>query len=163
VDRKYHRVIVDGLNMVNKRIPGSDERRAGMFKVESPIHYSNVNLVDPVTKKPTRVRMRYLETGERVRLAVKSGAILPKPVELKARRARRSPLNEKTDTPVAAVLEQTYFPAQDAGLVLHNRPLAEGETPAQLAQRRRLGMPRPRKDRTAKAVVGPLAAGTHRA
>ena len=52
----------------------------GIQKVEAPIHVSNVAIVDPETKKPTRVGFR-LETVERdgkertvrVRVAKRSG------------------------------------------------------------------------------------------
>lgn len=36
--------------------------------LQSPIHYSNVALVDPVTKAAVRVARRYLEDGEKVPL-----------------------------------------------------------------------------------------------
>ena len=35
--------------------------------MQSPIHYSNVMLADPVTGKPVRVQWRYLEDGTKVR------------------------------------------------------------------------------------------------
>lgn len=39
-------------------------------------HYSRVSLVDPATDRMTKVKWRYLESGERVRIA-KSGAVVP--------------------------------------------------------------------------------------
>ncbi len=42
---------------------------------EAPIHVSNVALVDPKTKKPTRVGYK-LEKGKKVRVAKKSGTEL---------------------------------------------------------------------------------------
>ena len=34
--------------------------------LQSPIHYSNVALIDPVTKAPVRISRRYLEDGTKV-------------------------------------------------------------------------------------------------
>ena len=51
----------------------------------SPIHYSNVNLVDPSIGKPTRVAIRFTEEGEKVRVSKKTGTIIPKPAVLKER------------------------------------------------------------------------------
>ena len=62
---KDKRVIVEGVNVVTKHNrEGQTERGSktgGIEKVEAPIHVSNVAIVDPETKKPTRVGFR-LET-----------------------------------------------------------------------------------------------------
>jgi large subunit ribosomal protein L24 len=49
--------------------------------VERTLHYSKVNLVDPATGKPTRVYRKILEDGTKVRVAKKSGAIIPYPIK----------------------------------------------------------------------------------
>ena len=36
-------------------------------------------LVDPQTEEPTRIRLRRLEDGSRIRIAVKSGEQIPEP------------------------------------------------------------------------------------
>jgi large subunit ribosomal protein L24 len=78
------RVVVEGVNMVTKhnRI-GQGERGAktgGIETMEAAIHVSNVMLVDPGTKKPTRVSVRTEQVERsgvmktvRVRVAKKSG------------------------------------------------------------------------------------------
>ncbi len=76
------RVLVEGVNRVTKhtRAGQGSGRTGGIVVTEAPIHVSNVALVDPETKKPTRVRMR-TETVERggrtktvrIRVAVRSG------------------------------------------------------------------------------------------
>ena len=43
------------------------ESPGGIISVESPLHYTNVQLVDPVTNSPVRVCWRYLEDGTKVR------------------------------------------------------------------------------------------------
>lgn len=47
---------------------------------EMPIHVTNVALVDPVVKKPTIVKRRYMMNGECVRICKLSGSSLPQPV-----------------------------------------------------------------------------------
>jgi len=77
------RVIVEGVQRVTKHIkPGTrrDNQSGGIVHVEAAIHVSNVMLVDPETKKGTRVGYR-TETVERdgrkrdvrVRVAKRSG------------------------------------------------------------------------------------------
>lgn len=51
----------------NKRyIKRSKDNPGGVVSVESPIHYSNVALVDPVTDEAVRVVWRFLEDGTKV-------------------------------------------------------------------------------------------------
>ena len=78
------RVIVEGVNFVTKHVRvGQSERgtrEGGIETVEAPIHISNVAVVDPETKKPTRVGFRVEEIEKdgkkktvRVRYAKTSG------------------------------------------------------------------------------------------
>jgi len=63
-----NRVLVEGVNRVTKHTKAGQSERGtktgGIETVEAPIHISNVALVDPETKKPTRVGYR-TETVER--------------------------------------------------------------------------------------------------
>lgn len=76
-----NRVIVEGVNYVKKHIRVGQTQRGtttgGIETHEAPIHISNVALVDPKTKKPTRVGHRVEKNAEgrtvRVRYAKKSG------------------------------------------------------------------------------------------
>ena len=65
-----NRVVVEGINFVTKHSRVGQTQRGtktgGIETVEAPIHISNVALVDPDTKKPTRV-------GHRVETVVKDG------------------------------------------------------------------------------------------
>ena len=69
-----NRVLVEGVNVITKHIkPTQANPQGGRVKKEAPIHISNVMLADPTDGKPTRVRIQTLESGQRVRVAVKSG------------------------------------------------------------------------------------------
>ena len=78
------RVIVEGVNYVTKHVRVGQTQRGtktgGLETIEAPIHISNVQVVDPETKKPTRVGHRVEEQVKdgikrtvRVRYAKKSG------------------------------------------------------------------------------------------
>lgn len=78
VDRKKARVVVEGLNMVKKHTrpnPGAGVQ-GGIVEREGPIHISNVMVISPDSGKPTRVGIKVLEDGRRVRYAKVDGAIL---------------------------------------------------------------------------------------
>lgn len=73
------KVVVEGVNVRTKHIkPSQANPQGGRVKKEAPIHSSNVMLADPQTGEPTRVRIKTLETGQRVRVAVKSGEQIDK-------------------------------------------------------------------------------------
>ena len=77
------RLIVEGVQRVQRHIrPGTrrDNAEGGIVTIEAPIHRSNVMLVDPETKKGTRVGYRSEEVEQdgrkrtkRVRVAQRSG------------------------------------------------------------------------------------------
>ena len=78
------RVIVQGVNLKTKhnRVSQNDRgvKQGGIETVEAPIHISNVQLVDPSTKKPTRIGSRVevktvngVKKTVRTRVAKKSG------------------------------------------------------------------------------------------
>jgi large subunit ribosomal protein L24 len=86
--RDVDRVIVEGVNMAPKHIKGNRERGIAGRTVqkERTLPYAAVNLVDPVTNKPTRVYRKFLDDGTKVRVSKKSGAVIPRPDILTARR-----------------------------------------------------------------------------
>src|SRR3954447_1039639 len=74
VDPKKDRVYVAGLNIIKRHqrpLPNAPQREAGVIEREGPIHISNVMLIDPKTKKPTRVGITR-EDGVRNRVTRKS-------------------------------------------------------------------------------------------
>ncbi|KVI03914.1 KOW-like protein, partial [Cynara cardunculus var. scolymus] len=83
VIRSQNRVIVEGKNLVKKHIKQGQGHEGGIFTVEAPLHVSNVQIVDPVTRY---VGTRYQEDGTKVRVS------------------RAGP----KDTPIELVHEKTY-------------------------------------------------------
>ncbi len=67
------RAVVEGLNIIKRHTrPRPPAEPGGVIEKPAPIHMSNLALVDPETKKPTRVRSEVVD-GKRVRVAVRSG------------------------------------------------------------------------------------------
>jgi large subunit ribosomal protein L24 len=71
------RVIVEGINMVKRHTrPTPRNPSGGILEREQAIHACKVMPLDPKTGKGTRVRMKTLENGKKVRIA-KSGDEIP--------------------------------------------------------------------------------------
>jgi len=81
---EQNRVIVEGVNYVTKHVRVGQSQRGGktggLETHEAPIHISNVAVVDPKSKKPTRVGFESktvtksgMKKQVRVRIAKKSG------------------------------------------------------------------------------------------
>src|ERR671921_1530224 len=78
-DPKRDRVYVEGLNMVKRHqrpLPGRPNMPVGVIEKEGPIHVSNVAVVDPKDKKPTRLGVTRNAEGRRTRVTRRSGAEL---------------------------------------------------------------------------------------
>jgi large subunit ribosomal protein L24 len=66
--------LVQDINISKRHMkPTGTARQAGIVDKEQPIHLSNLALVDPKTSKPTRMRVRELSSGKKVRIATVSG------------------------------------------------------------------------------------------
>lgn len=79
------RVVVEGIAMVTRHTkPNARNQEGGKIEKEASIHVSKVMPVDPNTGKGTRVRAGKDEAGKPVRMAVKSGAVVPTPAAPKA-------------------------------------------------------------------------------
>ena len=84
VDVERSRVVVEGVQRMKRHTKvgqsGRGARTGGIETIEAPIHVSNVMVVDPETKKGTRVGIRTetverdrVERTQRVRVAKRSG------------------------------------------------------------------------------------------
>ena len=64
-----NKVVVEGINMVTKHVkPSAQNENGGIIKVEAPIHASNVMILDPKTKKRTRIAHEIDENGKKHRI-----------------------------------------------------------------------------------------------
>ena len=71
--RAEDRVLVQGVNMVQRHTRPTQFNTGGIVEKEAPLHISNVAHIDPKTDKPTRVGFRVEEDGRKVRVARRSG------------------------------------------------------------------------------------------
>jgi len=77
IDREKERAVVEKLMVMKRhfkrgRNPAHPE--GGIHEKSGSIHLSNLALLDPESKKPTRLGTKLLENGKRVRIAKRSGA-----------------------------------------------------------------------------------------
>ena len=73
------RVVVEKVNMVKKAMrPTQQNPQGGIITIEAPIHVSNVMLICPECKQPTRVNHRRDENGRKVRVCKKCGKDIDK-------------------------------------------------------------------------------------
>lgn len=70
---RENRVVVQGVNVRTRHARPSQNNPDGLYTFEAPIHVSNVMLVDPDSGEPTRVGYRFTDSGEKVRVAKRSG------------------------------------------------------------------------------------------
>ena len=76
IDHDKQRAVVEKLMIFKRHLkrgrnPASPE--GGIVEKNGSIHISNLSLVDPESKKPTRIGTKVLENGKRVRIAKRSG------------------------------------------------------------------------------------------
>ena len=117
VFRKENRLIVEGMNLVKKHVKRTEQNQGGVISMEAPIHYSNVNLVDPVTGSPVRIAMRYLDDGRRC--ASPAGDWRADPSSrnrtcMQRRRPRSTKVGSR-DTSWQDALRNTYAPSPESG------------------------------------------------
>ena len=71
--REENRVIVEGVNIVKKHKKGNGQETGGILEVEAPINASNVMIIDPKIKKPSRIGYTIDEkSNKKIRISKKS-------------------------------------------------------------------------------------------
>ncbi len=76
IDHDKSRAIVEKLMVFKRHVKRGKNPAApegGIVEKNGSIHVSNLSLIDPESKKPTRVGTKVLENGKRVRVAKRSG------------------------------------------------------------------------------------------
>jgi large subunit ribosomal protein L24 len=77
---------VEGLNVVKRHTkPGQagGQQSGGIFEKEAPIPLCALQVIDPKTSLPTRIRRIRQTDGSSVRVAVRSGEHLPNPSKVR--------------------------------------------------------------------------------
>ena len=67
------KVIIEGVNLRKKHLKPKNNNGTGeIIEQEAPIHASNVMIIDPKTKKPTKIEKVIDEKGKKIRISKKS-------------------------------------------------------------------------------------------
>lgn len=73
---KKNKALVEGINMVSRHTkPSAKNPQGGILKKETPIHISNLSLIDSKTKQPTRIRYE-IRDDKKVRVSKKSNEVI---------------------------------------------------------------------------------------
>ena len=75
---KDNRALVTGINMVKRHTRATQTSAGGIIEKEASIHVSNIAHIDPKDDKPTRVGIKSLNDGRKVRFAKRSGEVIDK-------------------------------------------------------------------------------------
>jgi large subunit ribosomal protein L24 len=74
---KESRAVVRGVNVVRRHQKQTAQQEGGIISKEAAIQLSNLALEDPKDGKPTRVGFKMLDDGRKVRVAKRSGEVIP--------------------------------------------------------------------------------------
>ena len=67
------KVIIEGVNLRKKHLKPKNNNGTGeIIEQEAPIHASNVMIIDPKTKKPTKIKKVIDEKGKKIRISKKT-------------------------------------------------------------------------------------------
>ncbi|MEO0908926.1 MAG: 50S ribosomal protein L24 [Pseudomonadota bacterium] len=73
---KEGKALVKGVNMVKRHQSQTQTQEAGIISREAAIQVSNLALADPKDGKATRVGIKIMDDGRRVRVAKRSGEVI---------------------------------------------------------------------------------------
>ncbi|MCD8186076.1 MAG: 50S ribosomal protein L24 [Rikenellaceae bacterium] len=74
IQKDKNRAVVEGVNLVKKHTkPNAAHPQGGIIEQETPIHISNLQLIDPKSGQPSRIGRRQNDKGKLVRYAKRSG------------------------------------------------------------------------------------------
>ena len=63
------KVVVEGVNLRKKHLKPKNNNGTGeIITVEAPIHVSNVAIMDPKTKKPTKIKYDFDKNGKKIKI-----------------------------------------------------------------------------------------------
>jgi len=108
-------VTVEGLNCDYKTMGEKGDFPGMMYKEEKPLLVNrDIRLVDPTSEKGCAFEWKYTESGERVRVSMKSGTVLPLPAKMEEtidyKTKKGYSTNDVKDTKPSDVEEITFEP-----------------------------------------------------
>lgn len=70
--KSENKVVVEGVNIIKKHQKPTGNSTGGILEIEAPINASNVMIIDPKTKKRTRIGHTTDKNGKKIRITKKS-------------------------------------------------------------------------------------------
>ena len=75
--RKNKHLIIENINIVKRHAkPSAQNRQGGIIESEAPISWSSVMLMCNKCMTPTRIRMKILEDGKKMRVCIKCSEVM---------------------------------------------------------------------------------------
>lgn len=74
--RNENKVVVEGINVAKKHVKPNGQTAGSIVDIELPIDASNVMIIDPKTKKPSRIGHTTDKNGKKIRISKKSNSNL---------------------------------------------------------------------------------------
>jgi large subunit ribosomal protein L24 len=73
---KVSKIVVEDVNKVTRHVKKTKDKPGQKIKFEAPINSSNVMLVDPKTKKRSRIGYKKAEKGKKERISKNSKTVI---------------------------------------------------------------------------------------
>ncbi|CAH1954855.1 unnamed protein product [Acanthoscelides obtectus] len=107
-------VIVEGLNC-KLTVVGEDKEFKGVYvREEEPLLVTTeIALVDPSDLRPTTIEWRYTEDGDKIRVSVRTGRVIPMPTTMESTidyKTRNTYLEQPKDTTADVIKDITFEP-----------------------------------------------------
>lgn len=74
--RDENKVVVENVNMIKRHKKSNGQTPGSIIEMEAPIHASNVMILDPKTKKRTRIGHTIDKNNKKIRISKKSNESL---------------------------------------------------------------------------------------
>lgn len=79
VDARKGRILIEKVNLVKRHVkPSQKQRQGGIVEKEGPLKISKVMIVCRNCGEPSRVGLKHLEDGKRLRVCKKCGEVVDK-------------------------------------------------------------------------------------
>ena len=74
--RSENKIVIEGVNVVKKHVKPNGQNAGSIVELEAPINASNAMMIDPKTKKRTRIGHTIDKKGKKIRVSKKSNESL---------------------------------------------------------------------------------------
>ena len=74
--RNENKIVIEGVNVVKKHVKPNGQSAGRLVELEAPINASNAMMIDPKTKKRTRIGHTVDKKGKKIRVSKKSNESL---------------------------------------------------------------------------------------